>query len=454
MTITIADREPAASLRAPSQELLVQPLEQSMQIRFGRAVCGDLGQAERREWWLANGLGGYAAGTVAGSLTRRYHGLLVAPVDPPLGRRLVFAKADATLIADGREWSLFTNRWCGGTVAPAGYLDLESFALDQTTPVWIFAAGGHRVEARIWLEHGANTVHCAWKLLSLATGPVSLRVTLLVNGRDHHGATDRNGFHPAVTVEAPDRLKVGQPGGFTLHLQAATLQATGGRIEPRWDWYTDFALPVEEERGLPSIDHHLCVGEATLDLTPGQWAGIVGSLGEKASSDLPSALARREAHDRDVSQVVASLAQAPGWVRRLVLAADAYLFARPLPEVPDGQSVIAGYPWFGDWGRDTMIALPGLPLATGRPDSARRILETFARFVDRGMLPNVFPAAGKTADHNTVDAALWYVEAWRAYVAATGDTEALARVFPILASIIDWHRRGTRYRIGEDPADG
>jgi len=425
-----------------------------MQIRFGRAVSGDLGQAERREWWLANGLGGYAAGTVAGSLTRRYHGLLVAPVDPPLGRRLVFAKADATLIADGREWPLFTNRWGGGTVAPAGYLDLESFTLDQTTPVWIFAAGGHLVEARIWLEHGANTVHCAWKLLSEATGPVSLRVTLLVNGRDHHGATDRNGFHPAVTVEAPDRLKVGQPGGFTLHLQAATLQATGGRIEPRWDWYTDFALPVEEERGLPSIDHHLCVGEATLDLTPGQWAGIVGSLGEKASSDLPSALARREAHDRDVSQAVASLAQAPGWVRRLVLAADAYLFARPLPEVPDGQSVIAGYPWFGDWGRDTMIALPGLTLATGRPDSARRILETFARFVDRGMLPNVFPGAGETADYNTVDAALWYVEAWRAYVAATGDTETLARVFPILASIIDWHRRGTRYRIGEDPADG
>src|SRR3954447_14431086 len=202
------------------------------------------------------GGGGWGGGPGGAALPRRYHGLLVAPVDPPLGRRLVFAKADATLVADGREWPLFTNRWGGGTVAPAGYLDLESFTLDQTTPVWIFAAGGHLVEARIWLEHGANTVHCAWKLLSEATGPVSLRVTLLVNGRDHHGTTDRNGFCPAVTAEAPERSKVGQPGGFTL-----TIQAIGGRIEPQRDWYADFALPVEEERGLPAIDHHLCLGE-------------------------------------------------------------------------------------------------------------------------------------------------------------------------------------------------
>src|SRR3954469_12065066 len=134
MTITIADREPAASLRAPSQEPLVQPLEQSMQIRFGRAVCGDLGQAERREWWLANGLGGYAAGTVAGSLTRRYHGLLVAPVDPPLGRRLVFAKADAELVDGDERWPLFTNRWSGGAVSPAGHVHIESFHLDGTIP--------------------------------------------------------------------------------------------------------------------------------------------------------------------------------------------------------------------------------------------------------------------------------------------------------------------------------
>lgn len=139
---------------------------------------------------------------------------------------------------------------------------------------------------------------------------------------------------------------------------------------------------------------------------------------------------------------------------RLVLAADSYIFDRPIPGVADGRSVIAGYPWFGNWGRDTMIALPGLCLATGRFADARKILETFARFVDRGMLPNVFPGSGEMPEYNTVDAALWYVEAWRAYVVATGDEAAPERAYPVLADIIEWHWRGTRYGIVVDPTDG
>lgn len=426
-----------------------------MPIRFGRAICGDLTQAERREWWLSNGLGAYAAGTIAGSLTRRYHGLLVAPVEPPLGRRLVFAKADATLIADGREWPLFTNRWASGTITPTGHEHLESFHLDGRIPVWTFTVAGRQIEARVWLEQGINTVYAAWRLHSDAGdgGDVGLRVTLLVNGRDHHGTTDRGGFQPALEADGPDRLRVVEPGGFTL-----TLQTPGGRIEPRRDWHADFLLPIEEERGLSPVDHHLCVGEVLFDLVPDQWVGVVGSLEPDAGSDIPAALARRRAREAGLLEAAdAALPEmpgAPGWVRRLVLACDSFLFARPLPEVPDGQSVIAGYPWFGDWGRDTMIALSGLTLATGRADSARRILETFARFVDQGMLPNVFPGAGERADYNTVDAALWYVEAWRAYAVATGDNGALARAFPVLADIVEWHRRGTRYGIGEDPADG
>jgi 4-alpha-glucanotransferase len=151
---------------------------------------------------------------------------------------------------------------------------------------------------------------------------------------------------------------------------------------------------------------------------------------------------------------VAALPGTSPWLNRLVLAADAFLFARPLPEVPDGQSVIAGYPWFGDWGRDTMISLPGLTLATGRHDVALRILQTFARFVSQGMLPNVFPGAGETPDYNTADASLWFFEAWRAYVAATGDLAALRAAYPVLTEMIAWHRRGTRYGIAEDPGDG
>ena len=147
------------------------------------------------------------------------------------------------------------------------------------------------------------------------------------------------------------------------------------------------------------------------------------------------------------------MGEAPAWIARLTLAADAFLFSRPVANQPDGQSVIAGYPWFGDWGRDTMISLPGLTLATGRPEIALRILRTFARFVSEGMLPNVFPGAGDHPEYNTADASLWFFEAWRAYFEEPG-CEALREVFPVLSDMIGWHQRGTRYGIGVDPADG
>lgn len=460
-------------------------------IRFGRAICGDLVQAERREWWLSNGLGAYAAGTVAGTLTRRYHGLLIAPVEPPLGRWLVFAKADATLLDGDREIPLFSNRWGGGVVSPAGYVHLESFHLHGRMPVWRYVLGDRTIEQRIWLEPGANTVYVAWRLEEIppnpplakggseaggifafpfakgrAGGGLSLRVRLLVNARDHHVGMAPGGFTPRVeTVE--DRLQVVCLDRFRLRFQAP-----GGALYPEWDWIENFDLPLERERGLPDRDAHLSVGQAVLSLRPGVWVGIVASLHEEASADLDAALQRFL--DREVALIErarpslqipptppfskgggeAGGISPPAWVEQLVLAADSFLFARPLPDLPDGESVIAGYPWFGDWGRDTMIALPGLTLATGRLDSARRILLTFARFVERGMLPNVFPGAGETPDYNTVDAALWYFEAWRAYLEASDDRTALAEGFPVLAEMIDWHVKGARYRIGMDPTDG
>jgi 4-alpha-glucanotransferase len=427
------------------------PLDRLSPIRFDPETLGDLAAAERLEWWLGNGRGAYAAGTTALSLTRRYHGLLIAPVEPPLGRCVVLAKADATLAVGGQTYPLFTNRWSGGAVAPKGYRGLESFHLDGTIPTWRFRCGGCAIEYRVWLEPGVDTVYLAWRLDGDASD-AALSVTFLANGRDHHGETWQPGFSPALTAEAA-RLTVDLPGRFVLHIAGS-----GGQIEPRWDWYENFDLPVERERGLGDRDSHRHVGDGSLPLTPGQWSGYVASVGATAEPDIEAALERRRAGDRAVlEQALAAdpvFAEAPGWVMRLVLAADLYRIARPIPEAPDGRSIIAGYPWFGDWGRDTMISLPGLCLATGRFDEARLILETFARFVDGGMLPNMFPGAGETADYNTVDAALWFVEAWRAYVEATGDEAALRRVFPVLASIIEGYTRGTRYNIGVDPADG
>ena len=420
-------------------------------IRFGRAICGDLGQAERREWWLGNGLGAYAAGTVAGTLTRRYHGLLIAPVFPPLGRWLVFAKADATVLDGDREIPLFGNRWGGGAINPEGYIHLESFHLHGRMPVWRYALGERVIEQRIWLEPGANTVYVAYRLESADIDQdLRLRVRLLVNARDHHVSMGSSGFTPRVQAVG-EQLHVTYPDRFTLRFRAA-----GGRFQTGWDWIENFDLPIERERGLPDRDAHLCVGHALLTLRPGRWVGIAASLRDDASADLDAALQRFLDRERALlDRARLHLADSPpDWIEQLTLAADSFLFARPLPDLPDGESVIAGYPWFGDWGRDTMIALSGLTLATGRLDSARRILLTFARFVDRGMLPNVFPGAGETPDYNTVDAGLWYFEAWRAYLEASDDWAALAEVFPVLAGMIDWHVRGTRYRIGMDPADG
>jgi len=423
-------------------------------IRFGRAVCGALAAAERREWWITNGLGGYAAGTIAGTLTRRYHGLLIAPVDPPLGRHLVFAKADATVLDGAASYPLFANRWGGGQIAPSGQLGIESFYLDYSVPVWMFSVAGQRIEARIWMEPGANTTWLGWFLHPVAgdAASLALRVALLANNRDHHGETWEDGFQPTLSVTG-DTLCVQDGARFALRLRAV-----GGQIVAQRTWYRNFDLPMEAARGLGARDAHLCVGEATLTLRPGAWCGIVASLhpdlaNADAGTDIAAALERRLAHDRQVL-TTAALASAPAWINRLALAADTFVIARPLPEMPDGQSVIAGYPWFGDWGRDTMISLPGLTLATGRHDVARRILRTFAGFGSQGMLPNVFPGTGDTPEYNTADATLWFFEAWRAYVAATGDLAALRTVFPVLADVITWHRRGTRYGIAVDPADG
>ncbi len=423
-------------------------------IRCGRALCGDLSQAERREWWLGNGLGAYAAGTVAGTLTRRYHGLLIAPVQATLERWLVFAKADAHLMDGAREIPLCSNRWTDGAIHPVGHLHLESFRLEGRMPVWRFAVGDLTLEQRVWLEPSAHTCYVAWRLASGNPGrDVQLRLRLLVNGRDHHSETRMSAFQPRLDAPDPTQLQVIVPD-FTLRLwSVGGIMTAAGR-----GWFECFDLPVERERGLADVDHHFCIGEAVCTLQPGIWTGVVASLAAEVSLDLAQAQHRfleREAELlTQAATRVPELQAAPAWVQQLTLAADSFLVARPLPDWPTGASVIAGYPWFGDWGRDTMIALPGLTLATGRREIAQRILLTFARFIDQGLLPNLFSATGEAQAYNTADATLWFIEAWRAYLEASADLDTLSAVFPILQELIAWHIAGARYGIIMDSRDG
>ncbi len=429
-------------------------------IRFGRETCGELAQAERREWWLSNGLGGYAAGTVAGTLTRRYHGLLIAPLDAPLGRSLVFAKADAWLEMEGRSLPLFSNRWPDHVIDPSGYNHIEAFWLDGRMPVWRFAFGDLKLEQRLWMEPGANTVYLSYRpdFPKGQKRTLRLRIRLLVNARDHHGNSEPWRFNPVIEPHGLDTLKVNNPLGSGSHSYQLKFQACGGTVKPEHAWIENFDLPIEAERGLPQRDHHLCVGEYTIPIANGEWSGLTASLEENASPYVEEAMRRFFAYDDGViarTQItVLELRDSPDWIQQLVLAADNFLFARPLPSQPKGESIIAGFPWFGDWGRDTMIALPGLTLATGRYESARHILNTFANFIDQGMLPNVFPDVGETPEYNTADASLWYIEAWRAYMDTTDDWEELRKIFPILEEIIKWYTQGTRFGIALDGQDG
>jgi predicted glycogen debranching enzyme len=428
-------------------------------LDWGREVCGTLPIAASREWLVTNGLGGFASGTVAGMPTRRYHGLLVAALQPPLGRTLLVAKLEETLHRGADQRALATNRWADGTVAPEGYRDLERFRLEGTTPVWTYAWSDLQVEKRVFMEPGANTTYVTYRLLR-GEGPVTLELRALVNHRDYHGTTRGDGWTMQVTPE-PGSMRIQAFDGARPY----RIWAAGGAevtVEPAHAWYRGFRLDEEAARGLDAVEDHLHAATIRAALEPGCLLTVVCSTEDQPALDGALTAARRRQHEaglltsfrRALPAPLRAPDAVPAWVEQLVRAADQFVVRRPRRDEPDGMSVIAGYHWFGDWGRDTMIALPGLTLATGRSEIARRILRTFARFVDRGMLPNRFPDAGEAPEYNTADATLWYVEAIRAYHAATQDDGFLKEIVPVLEDVVAWHRRGTRYGIAEDPADG
>ena len=424
-----------------------------MCIEFGREICGNLDTAESREWLVTNGIGGYASGTVAGLLTRRYHGLLVAALKPPLGRTLLLAKLDETVLYDTRSYSLHTNRWADGTVSPHGYQHIERFSLEGTIAVWRFAVADALLEKRVWMQQGANTTYVQYTLRR-ATQPLKLTLKAMVNYRDYHGDTQSNGWQMSVEQVEQGICVTAYPGAVPLYLLS-----DHGSASVAHNWYYGFDLAVERYRGLRDKEDHLHAATFEVTLSPGEALAFVASTEKQPDLHGEAALKLRRAQEQKLtglwnSNQPLNTKESPTWINHLVLAADQFIVNRPVPEDSNGKTIIAGYHWFGDWGRDTMISLPGLTISTGRPEVARSILRTFARYVDQGMLPNRFPDAGEQPEYNTVDATLWYFEAVRAYYSSTDDDNLLSELFPILADIINWHCRGTRYNIHLDAADG
>ncbi len=419
-----------------------------MTIRLSRSVSADGALAARREWLLTNGVGGYAMGTVSGELTRAYHGYLVAALAPPLGRTLSMAKLEETLAVAGRSCGLSTNRWESGAVAPTGYAHLERFELDGGSARWTFVVGDVVLEKRLWMTRERNEVYVRYTV-ARASDPVALTLVPLVNDRSHHGRS-RSADGAEATL-AGRRFTVARGARSRL-----VVEADGGRATLDASWWRGFHLQREADRGLDPLEDHLALGRIEATLFEGQSLTVRARAGSDAEgTDTMDQAATRSGVQRHVAHLLevapATLLDDPR-TRQLLLAADQFVVRRGADR--GGATVIAGYPWFGDWGRDTMIALPGLALATGRFGIARDILSTWAAFVDRGMIPNRFPGAGQPPEYHTVDATLFYVEAVRAYVAATHDLDTARTLFPVLEEILARHHEGTRHGIGVDPSDG
>ena len=410
------------------------------------AIFGDrLDPLSEREWLVTNGLGGYAAGTLAGINTRRYHGLLVAAHPAPNARWVLVAGADLSVSLRTDALALSSQEYPDGVVHPGGFRRLTGFRLLGQRPVWRWDLEGGALEQTLWMPYGQNRT--CLRFHNLLDAPVALRWRPFIALRWFHAL--RSGAH-GVSLSRVDGDVVefaDQEGAPGLRIVAA-----GWTLERAADWYRAFVRRVERARGFDHLEDLFTPGEYVIHLPAGQAATLQLSDADLAPlADPDHSLEEFDQRADRVIEPAASPLEA-----RLRLAADQFLVQRgaSVGDLARPNTVIAGYPWFGDWGRDTMIALPGLCLATGRPEVAKAVLIHYARFINRGMLPNRWPDAGERPEYTSVDAALWFLSALDAYVRATDDTEILEVLATAVVDVIDWHLRGTRHGIRVDPADG
>lgn len=406
-------------------------------IQFGQEVCGDLEAARSREWLESNGLGGFASSTIVGLNTRRYHGFLIAAAKPPVGRLLLLSKLEEVLIVDGERVELSANQY-PGVVHPQGYQYLKQFRLDPF-PVFTYVAKGIEVEKSVFMIYGKNSTVIQYRLTGEHGGSPLLEVRPLIAFRDYHSTTHWNDrLNPDVRMKPGEASMTPYAGLPTLRLahDAVKCEATGL-------WYYNFDYEAERGRGLDFREDLFSPFTLRFDLSRSRSATVIASTEPHDVSR--AAQYRRKEIDRRSALLAASPSD-DELVHTLAVATDQYIVTRG-----DHKTVIAGYHWFSDWGRDTMIALPGLTLVTGRADVAKSILLAFAHHVDQGILPNRFPDEGGPPEYNTVDATLWFFEAVRALLHYTGDYDFIkATLYDLLGDVIAWHTRGTRYGIRVD----
>lgn len=392
--------------------------------------------ASRLEWIETNGLGGWSSSSITGSHTRRYHGLLVAATKPPTERMVLLSKLDETILCNGERFELGTSNY-GNTIYPQGYQFLTSFTRGFF-PEWTFETGGVKLSKTVAMVHGQNTTLVLYKVAE-GSSPCTLELLPLLAVRDYHQLTHAN--------DAINQQYSFANGIFQTCCYDGTpdiyIKVPGASFASNPNWYYQFNYSIEQYRGLEFKEDLYSPGKFSVTLNPGDTLGIMISTNDPGEKNAFYLFTEEEKRRRELlpADTKSEL------IQQLTLAADQFIVRRD----EDLKTIIAGYHWFTDWGRDTMISLPGLCLATGRFNDAKKILSAFAKSLSLGMLPNRFQDKDAEPEYNNVDGTLWYFIAIDKYLKATGDKEfVINQLVPVLREIIDWHLRGTRYNIHVD----
>lgn len=415
----------------------------NMQLKKDKSFLQDFYKASECEYLETNGLGGWSGSSITGAHTRRYHGLFVAAITPPTDRMVLLSKLDETIVtgrntAEGgglNRYELSCNVYDGNVIHPDGNGYLESFT-KEFFPEWIYNAGAVQLRKTICMIHGENTVVIKYEVLK-ADSEFTMELLPLMAARGYH---ELGHASPRMhwDVDFNNGVFHNQPDGVN-HVYIAV---PGSSYEHTPRWFNNFKYSVEQYRGLDYTEDLFNHGIFSVQLKKGDELNIIISTenpeGRNAKDLFKNELKRRKALLKDQPE--------DETLQQLILAADQFIVKRS----EHLKTVIAGYHWFTDWGRDTMISLPGLTLSTGRFEDAKKILAAFAQSVSMGMLPNRFQEK-EPPEYNNVDGTLWYFIAVYKYLQATGDKKfVLNEILPVLKDIIDWHFKGTRYNIHVD----
>ena len=419
------------------------------------------------EWLVTNGLGGYASSTMAGVITRRYHGLLVAALPNPLGRTVMLNHLGEKIVRGDRSTLLNSEQRVAGKIDPEIAKQVKSVRLDGGLPVWEYEWEGIRIEKRIYMPNRQNTVHVTYRLLGGSDGAI-LQLHPAVHFRGYEDPVTSTEAAPATarySISLSNGIQVISAENSYPPLRLYFAGANDHRFVANEQLTSEFVYPVEESRGYEFRGTLWRPGHFELALHSGTCVTLIASV-EREEVMLalsPEEVASCE-HERRRRLVYSSVPQAQDLVgAELVLAADQFVIT-PVGRVPDAtraaamgnevRTVIAGYHWFTDWGRDTMISLEGLTLVTGREREAAFILRTFAHYVRDGLIPNMFPDGSNQGLYHTADATLWFFHAVERYVRRSGDQVMLMHLLPTMVDIVEHHVRGTKFGICVDPKDG